>query len=98
MEEDITYKNAKDFNEERKKEESPLEKELDTKKFGKMDDLEKTSTLRILDDIEKELNSIKPVGEEENDDNGKKEQIDEKDIFNMISSMYVGGDDEDDSN
>ena len=61
-----------------------------------MDDLEKTSTLRILDDIEKELNSIKPVGEE-NEENGKKEQIDEKDIFNMISSMYVGGDDEDDS-
>ena len=26
-----------------------------------LDDLEKTSTLQILDDIEKELNSIKPI-------------------------------------
>ena len=61
----------------------------------KMDDLEKTSTLRILDDIEKELNSIKPINKENKEDS--KDQIDENDIFNMISSMYVGGDDEDDN-
>ena len=117
VEEDITYKNAKKYNEvEEKKKGSPLENELNTmldndmeeeyvdeettKKSPKLDDLEKTSTLRILDDIEKELNSIKPVSDEDNgeiSENGKKSQIDEKDIFNMISSMYVGGDDEDDS-
>ena len=91
------------------KESSPLEEELNNmiendyeddlisedseKTHAKMDDLEKTSTLRILDDIEKELNSIKPTSEEKKE---KNEQIDENDIFNMISSMYVGGDDEDD--
>ena len=65
------------------------------KPSAKLDDLEKTSTLRILDDIEKELNSIKPANGE--DEEEKSNQILEKDIFNMISSMYVGGDEEDDS-
>jgi len=65
----------------------------------KLDDLEKTSTLKILDDIEKELNNIKPVNNdnvevEEDTDN---DETVEKDIFDMISSMYEGGDDEDDS-
>jgi len=68
------------------------------KKSNKLDDLEKTSTLKILDDIEKELNSIKPVSNTDKEDSDdKSNQILEKDIFNMISSMYVGGDEEDDS-
>ncbi len=39
------------------------EEEVETveKKPRKLDDIEKTSTLQILDDIEKELNSIKPI-------------------------------------
>ena len=75
-----------------------LVKEDTPKKSNKLDDLEKTSTLKILDDIEKELNSIKPTNESETEDQEEKSnQILEKDIFNMISSMYVGGDDEDDS-
>ena len=68
------------------------------KKSNKLDDLEKTSTLKILDDIEKELNSIKPSDDGEPEEKEEKSnQILEKDIFNMISSMYVGGDEEDDS-
>ena len=67
----------------------------------KLDDLEKTSTLKILDDIEKELNSIKPVSSEITNEEEKveepSEQILEKDIFNMISSMYAKGDEEDDN-
>ena len=70
-----------------------------TKKPAKLDDLEKTSTLKILDDIEKELNSIKPLNSEKNDDEeaDKSDDTVEKDIFDMISSMYEGGDEEDDS-
>lgn len=66
---------------------------------AKLDDLEKTSTLKILDDIEKELNNIKPMNEEEKSEEteDKKDQTFEKDIFDMISSMYEGGDEEDDS-
>ena len=70
------------------------------KKSAKLDDLEKTSTLKILDDIEKELNSIKPTkgdSTDEEDDDNKDGGTVEKDIFDMISSMYEGGDDEDDS-
>ena len=64
---------------------------------AKLDDLEKTSTLKILDDIEKELNSITPISEEVSEENNdKNDQTVEKDIFDMISSMYEG-DEEDDS-
>lgn len=64
---------------------------------AKLDDLEKTSTLKILDDIEKELNSITPISEEVSEENtDKNDQTVEKDIFDMISSMYEG-DEEDDS-
>jgi len=70
------------------------------KKSAKLDDLEKTSTLKILDDIEKELNSIKPMNgdtsDDEDEDNKDSETV-EKDIFDMISSMYEGGDEEDDN-
>ena len=64
---------------------------------AKLDDLEKTSTLKILDDIEKELNSMTPISEEVSEENNdKNDQTVEKDIFDMISSMYEG-DEEDDS-
>ena len=55
----------------------------------------KTSTLQILDDIEKELNSIKPISknEEKNEEN---DDTLEDDLFNLIDSMYEGGDEEDD--
>lgn len=81
------------------------EKVID-KKPQKLDELEKTSTLQILDDIEKELNSIKPITKEENDDTNDediKEKLErndtlENDLFNLIDSMYEEGeeDDEDD--
>ena len=69
-----------------------------------MDDLEKTSTLKILDDIEKELNSIKPISKEaEEEENAEikehEKSLDdtlESDLFNLIDSMYEEGDEEDD--
>jgi len=60
-----------------------------------LDELEKTSTLQILDDIEKELNAIKPIKKDE-----LKEEVEdrtpsiensdtlENDLFNLIDSMY----------
>lgn len=66
-----------------------------------LNDLEKTSTLQILDDIEKELNAIKPISQENLED-GKdyKERLEndtlENDLFNLIDSMYEEG--EEDSN
>ncbi len=56
-----------------------------------MDDVEKTSTLQILDDIEKELNSYKPQTskndvDEENED--VPDETLEHDLFNLIDSMY----------
>lgn len=75
------------------------------KKPQKLDDLEKTSTLQILDDIEKELNSIKPISkvqepldvEEDKDMKTKLENNDtlENDLFNLIDSMYEEGEEED---
>ena len=68
-----------------------------------MDEMEKTSTLQILDDIEKELNSIKPLSEEESlkEDNELKERIAkgdtlETDLFNLIDSMYEEGEEDED--
>ena len=54
--------------------------------------------MQILDDIEKELNSIKPitkdkdetVTEEKKDDNDTLED----DLFNLIDSMYEEGEEE----
>lgn len=64
-----------------------------------LEDLEKTSTLQILDDIEKELNAIKPISktslateiEDEEDDDTL-----ENDLFNLIDSMYEEGEIEND--
>jgi hypothetical protein len=59
-----------------------------------LDDVEKTSTLQILDDIEKELNSIKPISKEEEEKENKEikeKSLDdtlENDLFNLIDSMY----------
>ena len=67
-----------------------------------LDDLEKTSTLQILDDIEKELNSIKPINKDISVDTDDEELTTnntdtlEKDLFNLIDSMYVEGEEEDD--
>ena len=67
-----------------------------------LDDVEKTSTLQILDDIEKELNSIKPISKEEEEKENKEireKKLDdtlENDLFNLIDSMYEEGDEEDD--
>jgi hypothetical protein len=67
-----------------------------------LDDLEKTSTLQILDDIEKELNSIKPISrdvemEEEVDMRPAKDDTLEKDLFNLIDSMYEEGEEDEDN-
>ncbi len=77
----------------------------------KLDELEKTSTLQILDDIEKELNSIKPItkNREEEEKIIEEEPVQEKtmkeklenndtlenDLFNLIDSMYEEGEEED---
>lgn len=67
-----------------------------------LDDLEKTSTLQILDDIEKELNSIKPISKDvEVDDEVEvrptKDDTLEKDLFNLIDSMYEEGEEDEDN-
>ena len=67
-----------------------------------LDDLEKTSTLQILDDIEKELNSIKPISrdvevEEEVEVRPTKDDTLEKDLFNLIDSMYEEGEEDEDN-
>lgn len=70
-----------------------------SRKSKVLDELEKTSTLQILDDIEKELNAIKPItkdnSEEEKD---YKERLEndtlENDLFNLIDSMYEEGEEE----
>ena len=71
----------------------------ETKKSKLLDELEKTSTLQILDDIEKEWNSIKPIShrDEEIDYNKEeKEKSDtlENDLFHLIDSMYQEGEEE----
>ena len=67
-----------------------------------LDDLEKTSTLQILDDIEKELNSIKPISNDIEEDIEiehvvQKDYTLEKDLFNLIYSMYEEGEEEEDN-
>lgn len=67
-----------------------------------LDDLEKTSTLQILDDIEKELNSIKPITREVEEEAEEevvlqKDETLEKDLFNLIDSMYEEGEEEEDN-
>jgi len=59
-----------------------------------LDDLEKTSTLQILDDIEKELNSIKPVQAEIQEET--KDDSIENELFDLIDSMYESGEEESD--
>ncbi len=63
--------------------------EEEERKEKELDDLEKTSTLKILDDIEKELNDVEPISKKENLDNTL-----ESDLFNLIDSMYEKGEDE----
>lgn len=85
-------------------ENNTAKKENTSKSNPKMlDDLEKTSTLQILDDIEKELNSIKPISKDIGVIDEDEEEIVhnsndtlEKDLFNLIDSMYVEGEEEED--
>lgn len=78
-----------------------LDEEVKPEKIDKrhiMDDMEKTSTLQILDDIERELNSIKPVSNSyEDDERSKLERNEtlENDLFDLIDSMYEKGEEED---
>lgn len=78
-----------------------LDEEVKPEKIDKshiMDDMEKTSTLQILDDIERELNSIKPVSSSyEEDERSKLERNEtlENDLFDLIDSMYEEGEEED---
>lgn len=74
--EDVSDLILQDMEEEKKE---PAKKTLD--------EVEKTSTLKILDDIEKELNDIEPVAKKDNLDNTL-----ESDLFNLIDSMYEKGD------
>lgn len=64
-----------------------------------LEDLEKTSTLQILDDIEKELNAIKPISKtnvvEEVEEDEDEDTL-ENDLFNLIDSMYEEGENEND--
>ena len=67
-----------------------------------LDDLEKTSTLQILDDIEKELNSIKPMSGDYSVEDVVEPAIQrddtlEKDLFNLIDSMYDEGEEDEDN-
>ncbi len=78
-ENDVSDLILKDIDEEEEKREERKE----------LDDMEKTSTLKILDDIEKELNDVEPVAKKENLDNTL-----ESDLFNLIDSMYEKGEDE----
>ena len=58
--------------------------------------------MQILDDIEKELNSIKPISKDvdydsyEEDNQKNNNDTLEKDLFNLIDSMYVEGEEEED--
>lgn len=90
--------------EEKEKEEIKESSKSRTKKYNpeneddeKEDkDLERTSTLQILDDIEKELNQIKPISKKYEEEN-KKEDSSDDELFNLIDSMYdEDGEDNDD--
>lgn len=78
-----------------------LDEEVKPEKIDKshiMDDMEKTSTLQILDDIERELNSIKPTSSSYDDDERSKLERNEtleNDLFDLIDSMYEEGEEED---
>lgn len=70
-------------------------KEEKKQKPKALDEMEKTNTLQILDDIEKELNSIKPISKESSvsEDDEMREHLEksdtlENDLFNLIDSMY----------
>ena len=96
--------NVIDVSEEKEniEEKFPVKEEVPTKPKA-LDDMEKTNTLQILDDIEKELNSIKPISKEEtlSDEDEMKEHLEnsdtlENDLFNLIDSMYEQGEEDED--
>ncbi len=88
--------NVIDVSEEKDEIEEKLPVKEEVKSNGKaLDEMEKTNTLQILDDIEKELNSIKPISKEEekSEEDEMKEHLEksdtlENDLFNLIDSMY----------
>ena len=96
-----------ELDEEERELDKVVEKTIDNREERKskpqlLDDLEKTSTLQILDDIEKELNSIKPISrdvevEDEIEVRPTKDDTLEKDLFNLIDSMYEEGEEDEDN-
>lgn len=93
---DFEVTNVIDVSEEKDniEEKFPVKEEVKQKPKA-LDEMEKTNTLQILDDIEKELNSIKPISKEEspNEEDEMKEHLErsdtlENDLFNLIDSMY----------
>lgn len=99
--EDVNIDNTNVYPTEASKPVEEKPKKEDKKQPKVLDEMEKTSTLQILDDIEKELNSIKPISEEEEkkEDEDIKEKIEksetlENDLFNLIDSMYEEGEEE----
>lgn len=79
--------------------EEEIEEHVEEIKYPKaLDDIEKTSTLQILDDIEKELNAIKPSSKKyaysEDEEESEQEDSLENDLFNLIDSMYEKGEEE----
>lgn len=102
---DITPESLSETNDLDKVVEEELEdKQVEKKEQKKskiLDELEKTSTLQILDDIEKELNSIRPISkkedeveEEELPSRDKEDDTLESDLFHLIDSMYQEGEEE----
>lgn len=92
-----------DEDEKEEKEISNYDKEISEEVSNNkiLNDLEKTSTLQILDDIERELNSIKPISKdyssvEEDSTEFDNDDTLENDLFNLIDSMYEEGEEEDD--
>lgn len=77
-----------------------VKKSNEDNKSKLLDDLEKTSTLQILDDIEKELSSIKPISKsyqvDEEEYQPKEDDTLETDLFNLIDSMYEQGEEDED--
>ena len=93
---DFEVTNVIDVSEEKDniEEKFPVKEEVKQKPKA-LDEMEKTNTLQILDDIEKELNSIKPISKDESqsEEDEMKEHLErsdtlENDLFNLIDSMY----------
>jgi len=96
VEEDLNKSKVQEYDNSIKE----IKKSNEDNKSKLLDDLEKTSTLQILDDIEKELSSIKPISKsyqvEEEEYQPKEDDTLETDLFNLIDSMYEQGEEDED--